>query len=126
VASGGHASPATGGSTGGSVTTGGASAGSAACADNIGAAASSDDFSMNTETGQMDSHVLLMTKGDIVRRVLDYTTTGSADHQHEFRFTDAQLVSLLAGEDVVVETEGPPLNAASGHTHTVRVHPCEA
>jgi hypothetical protein len=84
-----------------------------------------DDFSMNTDTGQMDAHVLVMSRGDIIRRIFSYTTSGDADHQHEFFFTDEQLVSLLAGQGVVVETEGPPLNAAAGHTHTVRVHACK-
>jgi hypothetical protein len=88
--------------------------------------AAAADFSMNTDTGAMDAHVLLMSKGDIIRRVLSYKTSGDADHQHEFVFTDQQLVLLLAGEGVEVETEGPPLNAASGHTHTVRVHACKA
>ena len=81
---------------------------------------------MNSETGQRDAHVLVMSKGDIIRRVMNYTTSGDADHQHEFMFTDEQLVALLAGEGVVIETDGPPLNAASGHTHTVFVHACKA
>lgn len=135
-------SPATGGknaTTGGaSTTTGGKkqedNSGGAAgddepsltCPDGIGANASAADFSLNTESGQQDAHVLLMSKGDIIRRVMNYTTSGGADHEHEFVFTDEQLVALLAGEEVVVETDGPPLNAASGHTHTVRVHPCKA
>jgi hypothetical protein len=73
----------------------------------------------------MDPHVLMMSKGDIIRRIFNYQTTGDADHQHEFQFNDQQLVALLAGESVVVETDGPPLNAATGHTHTVRVHACK-
>jgi hypothetical protein len=135
-------SPATGGknaTTGGaSTTTGGKkpadnSGGSAGddepsltCPGGIGASASAADFSLNTETGQQDAHVLIMSEGDIIRRVMNYKTSGDADHEHEFVFTDQQLVALLAGEEVVVETDGPPLNAASGHTHTVRVHPCKA
>ncbi|HYJ08796.1 MAG TPA: hypothetical protein VEX18_07295 [Polyangiaceae bacterium] len=135
-------SPETGGknaTTGGaSTTTGGKkqednSGGSAgddepplSCPAGVGANASAADFSPNTETGQRDAHVLLMSEGDIIRRVMNYTTSGDADHEHEFVFTDEQLVALLAGEEVVVETDGPPLNAASGHTHTVRVHPCKA
>jgi hypothetical protein len=90
----------------------------------VGASASAADFSVNTDTGEPDAHVLSMSEGDIIRRILNYTTSGDADHQHELVFTDAQLVALLAGESVMVETDGPPSNAASGHTHTVRVHPC--
>jgi hypothetical protein len=134
-------SPATGGkdatSGGASTTTGGKkqadnSGGSAGddepsltCPGGIGASASAADFSLNTDTGQQDAHVLMMSEGDIIRRVMNYTTSGDADHKHEFVFTDQQLVALLAGEEVVVETDGPPLDAASGHTHTVRVHPCK-
>lgn len=117
--------PSTGGTANGGTSVGGAPA-SQSCAGEIGASAGAEDFSVNSETGELDSHVLLMSKGDIIRRVMDYTTSGGADHQHEFRFTDDQLVALLAGEGVVIETEGPPLNAANGHTHTVRVHACKA
>jgi len=81
---------------------------------------------MNTDTGMRDAHALAMSQGDIIRRVSNYVTRGSADHQHELVFSDEQLVRLLAGESVVLETEGPALNAASGHTHTVHVHPCKA
>ena len=114
-----------GGAASGGMSAGGAPA-SLNCGADIGASAGADDFSLNSETGELDSHVLLMSKGDIIRRVLDYSTSGGADHQHEFRFTDQQLVALQAGEGVIIETEGPPLNAARGHTHTVRVHACKA
>ena len=81
---------------------------------------------MNSDTGELDAHVLSMSQGDIVRRIQQYTSSGEADHKHEIWFTDEQLVALLAGESVVVETQGPPLNAATGHTHTIKVHPCTA
>lgn len=112
------------GNAGGGGTSGAAAA--TACPADAGATATAQDFSVNTETGQMDGHLLSMSRGDIVRRILHYTTSGEADHGHEFSFTDAQLVALLAGESVVVETAGPPLNAAAGHTHTVHVHACKA
>lgn len=138
VATTGGSAPATGGvaASGGAAQGGGkgsAASGDAggaplstSCAAELGATANAEDFSMNSDTGLMDPHVLVMSKGDIIRRIFNYTTSGEADHQHEFVFNDTQLVALLAGEGVVIETEGPPLNAASGHTHTVRVHACLA
>ena len=116
-----------GGITGGSQAAGAGGAPPAlSCGADVGARASAEDFSNDGETTQFHAHLLVMSKGDIIRRVMNYVSSGEADHQHEFVFTDAQLVALLAGEGVVVQTDGPPLNAADGHTHTVRVHPCKA
>jgi hypothetical protein len=125
---GGAAASKAGAGTTASAGSAGAQAGASgvlACNDDVGATAGAHDFSMNTDTGQMDAHVLVMSKGDIIRRVTGYKTSGSADHEHSFEFSDEQLVKLLAGETVVVTTFGPPSTAASGHSHTVTVHPCK-
>jgi len=89
-----------------------------------GARASSADFSVNTDTGEHDAHLLLMNRGSLIRRVQMYQTSGQADHQHNVHFTDDELVELLAGTTVTVTTHGPPLNAAEGHVHTITVRPC--
>lgn len=122
--------PSVGGTGGAGAVGGGAgSAGSAAlppeCAGldaSVGGIALPPDFSMSE--GVAHEHTLSMNRGSMVRRQLDYQTTGS-DHQHQILFTDEQLIRLMAGETIVVETEGPPLNASSGHSHTVTVHPCQ-
>jgi hypothetical protein len=90
-----------------------------------GAVALSNDFSMNSDTGTKDEHTLLMDRGAMIRQQVDYLTTGE-DHTHLVVFTLEQLNALTSGQTVVVETEGPPLNASSGHSHTVTVHPCPA
>jgi hypothetical protein len=105
-----------GGAGGGAVLVG--------CMPGVGAMAGPADFSPNSETQAMDQHTLIMDGGSIVRRQLQYFTTGSADHRHEVRFTDAELVALLAHQQVTVTTEGPPLDASAGHSHTVVVRPC--
>lgn len=124
AATGGHGGAPTPKNKGGAGA-GGSTAGGVCPAD-VGARATAQDFSMNSDTGELDGHVLSMSEGDIIRRILQYTSSGEADHKHEIWFTNDQLVALLAGESVVVETQGPPLNAATGHTHTITVHPCTA
>lgn len=89
----------------------------------VGAVALAVDFSKNSESGTNDQHTLIMSRGAMLRQQLDYQTTGE-DHAHTIAFTVAQLGTLLTGETVVVETEGPPLNASSGHRHTVTVRSC--
>lgn len=91
----------------------------------VGAFAFAVDFSPNSETGKQDPHTLLMNRGAMFRQQVDYSTTGD-DHTHQVVFTLEQLSALMGGQTVVVETEGPPLNASSGHSHTVTVHPCPA
>jgi hypothetical protein len=95
----------------------------AVCTSDLAATADGSAFSLNTETGKFDHHVLLMNRGDVLRRVLQYVTSGDADHQHEIHVQDSQLAALLEGQTVTVTT-GEPLNAASGHTHTIVVTPC--
>jgi len=123
------------GATGGSATAGSGGTGGSAGASEpapecagldpyVGGIALPADFSLSE--GVAHEHTLSMDRGSMIRRQLDYQTTGSADHQHQVRFTDEQLAQLMAGETIVVETEGPPLNASSGHSHTVTVHPCLA
>ena len=128
TASGSTASGSVGGTGSGTASgSGGAPQGGDAiiCSDgNAGAMAMPEDFSMNNDTGGMDPHVLVVDRGGLIRRVTHYVTSGQADHQHEFEFTNAELELLLDGYSVVVSTEGPPLDAASGHTHTVTVRPC--
>ena len=82
------------------------------------------DFSINADTHAADQHSLVMTRGDVIRRSLQYMTGGPADHKHQVVFTDAQLVALMAGQSVSVMTFGPPLNASSGHSHTLTVSSC--
>jgi hypothetical protein len=89
----------------------------------VGAFALAKDFSLNSDTGTKDQHTLLMNRGAMFRQQLDYQTTGE-DHAHTIVFTVEQLSALMTGQSVVVETEGPPLNASSGHGHSVVVHPC--
>lgn len=91
----------------------------------VGAFAFAVDFSPNSETGKQDPHTLLMNRGAMFRQQVDYSTTGD-DHTHQVVFTLEQLSALMGGQTVVVETEGPPLNASSGHSHTLTVHPCPA
>jgi hypothetical protein len=123
------ASGGTGGGTGGTAAlggSGGAPPNAPACLNvdpYTGGVALADDFSMNSETGRADEHTLAMNRGAMIRRQLDYQTTGD-DHTHSIVFTDEQLAALLRGETVVVHTDGPPLDASSGHSHTVTVHPC--
>lgn len=120
--------PNVAGAGGTGASAGGGSAGSAATSPEctgldpgVGGIALPADFSMSE--GVAHDHTLSMHRGSMVRRQLDYQTTGS-DHAHQILFTDEQLIQLMAGETIVVETEGPPLNASSGHSHTVTVHPC--
>jgi hypothetical protein len=124
VGSGGTVVSGTGGRQPGGIGGAGGGAVLVGCMPDVGAMAGPQDFSPNSETQAMDQHTLIMSGGSIVRRQLQYFTTGSADHQHEVRFTDAELVALLAHQQVTVTTEGPPLDASAGHTHTVVVRPC--
>jgi hypothetical protein len=101
-----------------------ACAGTAVDNANPGAIANPGDFSINTDTNHQDEHSLWMGRADMVRRVLTYTTAGPADHKHEVVLTDAQLNALLAGTTITVSTSGPPLNAATGHSHMITVRPC--
>jgi hypothetical protein len=89
----------------------------------VGAFALAKDFSINADTGKKDEHTLYMDRGAMFRQQLDYQATGE-DHAHAVVFTVQQLADLMGGKTVVVETEGPPLNASSGHSHTITVHPC--
>lgn len=89
-----------------------------------GAVAAPDDFSVNAETNQSDAHTLLMSRGAMIRRQLQYLTSGDGEHQHQVVLTSDELDALLVGQSVVVETYGPPLNTSGGHTHTVTIHPC--
>jgi hypothetical protein len=110
-----------GGSGGGAMV---ACAGSTVDNGNPGAIANPADFSTNTETGAHDAHTLWMGRADMVRRVVTYTTAGPADHKHAVRLTDAELDALLGGMTVTVSTDGPPLNASTGHSHMITIRPC--
>ncbi len=91
---------------------------------NPGAIANPGDFSVNSDTGAPDQHTLWMGRADMVRRVTQYSTAGSADHKHEVVFTETQLDALLGGMTITVATSGPPSNAATGHSHTITVRAC--
>jgi hypothetical protein len=91
---------------------------------NPGAIANPADFSINTETGMRDQHTLWMGRADMYRRVTDYTTAGPADHKHRVKLSDAELVTLLGGGSVTVTTDGPPLNASTGHSHMIMIKSC--
>jgi hypothetical protein len=127
-----------GGTTAGTTGSGGGNTGSAgtggaamvACLgasvdnSNPGAIANPADFSSNSETGGQDAHTLWMGRADMVRRVLTYTTAGPADHKHSVRLTETQLDALLGGATITVSTDGPPLNASTGHSHMITIRPC--
>lgn len=83
------------------------------------------DFSVNTVTSAHDQHNLVITAGDFFSHRTVYTTGGSANHQHEVRFTAEEIAGIQTnvGFPTVAET-GPPLNAAAGHTHTVQLTHC--
>jgi hypothetical protein len=137
-AGGGNASSgASTGSKGGSPSGGGASAtgGSGSlgwsfdCGDPTlpaatGARAGSADFSANSETGATEPHVLYLNGYFLIRRTRQYVTEGDADHQHEILLTDDEIDALIVGSSVVVQTNGPPLNASSGHGHTITIRSC--
>ena len=91
---------------------------------NTGARAGSADFSPNSETGTTESHVLYLNGYFLIRRTRQYVTEGEADHQHEILLTDEQIDALILGNSVVVQTNGPPLNASSGHGHTLTIRSC--
>jgi hypothetical protein len=89
-----------------------------------GARAGSADFSPNSETGATEPHVLYLNAYFLIRRTRQYVTEGEADHQHEILLTDEQIDALILGNSVVVQTNGPPLNASSGHGHTLTIRSC--
>ena len=122
-----------GGTGAGGMAQGGASgaamvacAGSTLSNSNPGAIANPADFSVNTDTGAHDQHTLSMGRADMFRRIRGYTTGGTADHRHAVELTDAELDSLLGGGTVTVTTSGPPLNASTGHMHTITLRSCGA
>jgi hypothetical protein len=90
---------------------------------NTGALARSPDFSPNSETGAPEPHVLYLDGHFLIRRTTRYVTEG-ADHQHEIILTNDQIDQLIVGQTIVVETNGPPLNASSGHGHTITIRSC--
>ena len=117
------------GTTGSAGTGGGASVictGSAIDNGSPGAIANPADFTINVDTGARDQHTLWMGRADMVRRVTQYRTAGSADHMHDVVFTEAQLDALLGGMTITVSTSGPPSNAATGHSHMITVRACGA
>jgi hypothetical protein len=136
--SGGSASGGASTASSGSSTSGGASAkgGSSSankwafdCGDTslpveTGARAGSADFSPNSETGATEPHVLYLNAYFLIRRIQQYVTEGDADHQHEILLSDEQIDALIAGNSVVVQTNGSPLNASSGHSHTLTIRSC--
>ena len=132
--SGGSASGGTAtGSSGGAVSAKGGSGpvgkwsfncGDASLPVDTGARASSADFSPNSETAATEPHVLYLNAYYLIRRVQQYVTEGDADHQHEILLTDEQIDALIMGKSVVVQTNGPPLNASSGHGHTLTIRSC--
>jgi hypothetical protein len=130
-ASGGASAARGGGPSGGSATGGSGAVGTWKfdCGDPslpeaTGARAGSADFSANSETGAAESHVLYLNGYFLIRRTRQYVTEGGADHQHEILLTDEQIDALILGNSVVVETNGPPLNASSGHGHTITIRSC--
>jgi hypothetical protein len=92
--------------------------------EDTGARAGSADFSPNSDTAALEPHVLYLNGYFLIRRVQQYVTDGEADHQHEILLTDEQIDALILGNSVVVETNGPPLNASSGHGHTITIRSC--
>jgi hypothetical protein len=120
-----------GGAPSGGAPSGGAPSGkwSFDCGDtslpvDTGARAGSADFSPNSETGTTEPHVLYLNAYFLIRRTRQYVTEGEADHQHEILLTDEQIDALIVGNSVVVQTNGPPLNASSGHGHTLTIRSC--
>jgi hypothetical protein len=89
-----------------------------------GARAGAADFSANSENGATEPHVLYLNGYFLIRRTTQYVTEGEADHQHEILLSDEQIDALILGKSVVVETNGPPLNASSGHGHTITIRSC--
>ena len=136
--SGGSASSGASGSSSGPPSGGGASAtgGNSSvgtwhfdCGDprlpkDTGGRAGSADFSPNSDSGATEPHVLYLNAYFLIRRTRQYVTEGEADHQHEILLTDDQIDALILGKPVVVETNGPPLNASSGHSHTITIRSC--
>ena len=119
--------PSGAGATGGSSTT--VSIWDFDCSDpslpkDTGAWAGSADFSANSETGATEPHVLYLNGYFLIRLTRHYVTEGEADHQHEILLTDEQIGALWTGNSIVVETNGPPLNASSGHSHTITIRSC--
>lgn len=122
------------GGAGGALASGGAGGGasnliscsqaSATSAGQVAGFANPADFSLNTDTGLRDQHTLMLDRGGVIRQVTMYTTAGAADHRHAVRFTQEELAKLMAGEAVMVTTDGPPLEAATGHSHTIKVTGC--
>jgi hypothetical protein len=101
-----------------------ACAGDAVDNTNPGAIANPADFSINADTGMRDQHTLWMGRADMVRRVMSYNTSGSADHVHVVKLSDADLDALLGGATITVSTDGPPVGASTGHSHTVTIKAC--
>lgn len=60
----------------------------------------------------------------LIRRIRQYVTEGDTDHHHDILLTDEQIDALIVGNSVVVQTNGPPLNASSGHGHTLTIRSC--
>ena len=81
------------------------------------------EFSVNSETGARDQHTAIISLADWAASRTSYTTTGSADHRHEFSVSDAQREDLRLNMPIVATT-GPPVGAAAGHTHTVMFQSC--
>jgi hypothetical protein len=82
------------------------------------------DFSVNSETGAQDQHSAMIGLTDWAARRTLYITTGSADHRHEIPISATLLDDLQVNRPIAPTTTSPPLDDATGHTHTVTFRSC--